>query len=39
MEVLGAPDGALNLAMAPSFWNLLEGETPPPFCYGPALKF
>ena len=30
MEVLRAPDGALNLAVAPCFWNLLEGETPPP---------
>ena len=29
----------LNLAMAPCFWNLLEGETPPsppPFRYGPV---
>ena len=29
MEVLRAPGGALNLALAPCFWNLLEGETPP----------
>ena len=31
MEVLRAPSGTLNLAIAPFFWNLLEGETPPPF--------
>ena len=36
MEVLRAPGGTLDLAMAPCFWNLLEGETlPPPFRYGP----
>ena len=41
MEVLRAPDGALNLAMASCFWNLLEGETPPlpPFHYGPGSHF
>ena len=36
MEVLKVPDGALNFAMAPWFWNLLEGETPPSFRYGPG---
>ena len=37
MEAKRAPNGALNLTMAPCFWNLLEGETPPspPFRYGP----
>ena len=30
MEVLRAPNGTLNLAMAPCFCNLFEGETPPP---------
>ena len=29
MEVLRVPNGALNLAMAPCFWNSLEEETPP----------
>ena len=35
MEVLKAPDGALNLAMALCFWNLLEGETPRPLLLWP----
>ena len=38
MEILRVPSGALNLAMAPCFWNILEGETPPLPPFATALE-
>ena len=36
MKDLGAPGGALNSSVMPRFWNLLEGETLPPFLLRPC---